>query len=108
MPAFTADFFGSKNLGANYGLVFLGWGLGFLMPLLAGYIKDSTGSYSLSFYISAAVLIVAVILSRFLKKPHKIKRVQRVGPGRAIHLIPGPLEPSIPYLYIPWRGKTSS
>jgi len=71
MPAFTADFFGSKNLGANYGLVFLGWGLGFLMPLLAGYIKDSTGSYSLSFYISAAVLIIAVILSRFLKKPTK-------------------------------------
>ena len=55
MPSFTADFFGSKHLGANYGLVFLGWGLGFLMPLMAGYIKDTTGSYNLSFYISAAV-----------------------------------------------------
>jgi OFA family oxalate/formate antiporter-like MFS transporter len=71
MPAFTADFFGSKNLGANYGLVFLGWGLGFLMPLVAGFIKDSTGSYTLSFYISAAVLVIAVILCRFLKKPTK-------------------------------------
>jgi MFS transporter, OFA family, oxalate/formate antiporter len=71
MPAFTADFFGSKNLGVNYGLVFLGWGLGFLMPLIAGYIKDSTGSYSLSFYISAVILIVAVVLCRFLKKPVK-------------------------------------
>ena len=69
MPAFTADYFGSKNLGVNYGLVFLGWGLGFLMPLIAGYIKDSTGSYSLSFYISAVILIVAVVLCRFLKKP---------------------------------------
>lgn len=69
MPAFTADFFGSKNLGVNYGLVFLGWGLGFLMPLVAGFIKDSTGSYSLSFYISAVILIIAVILCRFLKKP---------------------------------------
>ena len=27
LPALTADFFGSKNLGFNYGLVFLGWGL---------------------------------------------------------------------------------
>jgi len=71
MPAFTSDFFGSKNLGINYGLVFLGWGLGFLMPLMAGYIKDSTGSYSLSFYISAAILIVAVILCRFVRKPAK-------------------------------------
>lgn len=69
LPSFTADFFGSKNLGMNYGLVFLGWGLGFLMPLIGGYIKDSTGSYSLSFYISAAVLIIAVILCRVLKKP---------------------------------------
>ena len=71
MPAFTSDLFGSKNLGVNYGLVFLGWGLGFLMPLMAGYIKDSTGSYSLSFYISAAILIVAVILCRFVRKPAK-------------------------------------
>ncbi|MBA4392875.1 MAG: MFS transporter [Desulfobacca sp.] len=71
MPSFTADFFGSKNLGINYGLVFLGWGLGFLMPLIGGYIKDSTGSYSLSFYISAGILILGVILCRFLKKPAK-------------------------------------
>ncbi|HMK35488.1 MAG TPA: OFA family MFS transporter [Desulfomonilaceae bacterium] len=71
MPAFTADFFGSKNLGANYGFVFIGWGLGFLMPLIAGYIKDYTGSYDLSFYISAGILVVAVILCRFIKKPTK-------------------------------------
>jgi MFS transporter, OFA family, oxalate/formate antiporter len=71
MPAFTADFFGSKNLGANYGFVFIGWGLGFLMPLVAGYIKDLTGSYDHSFYISAIVLIVAVALSRVIKKPVK-------------------------------------
>ncbi len=71
MPAFTADFFGSKNLGANYGFVFIGWGLGFLMPLVAGYIKDYTGSYDLSFYISAIVLIVAVVMCRVIKKPVK-------------------------------------
>jgi len=75
MPSFTADFFGSKHLGANYGFVFLGWGLGFLMPLIAGYIKDATGSYALSFYISATVLIVAVILSRFTKRPSKAREV---------------------------------
>jgi OFA family oxalate/formate antiporter-like MFS transporter len=78
MPAFTADFFGSKNLGANYGFVFIGWGLGFLMPLIAGYIKDYTGSYSLSFYISAAVLVTAVVLCRLIKKP--VKRAAAV-PG---------------------------
>jgi OFA family oxalate/formate antiporter-like MFS transporter len=71
MPAFTADFFGTKSLGMNYGLVFLGWGGGFLIPLLAGYIKDVTGSYELSFYISAGLLIFAVILNRVTKRPAK-------------------------------------
>ena len=71
MPAFTADFFGSKNLGANYGFIFIGWGLGFLMPLIAAYIKDYTGSYDLSFYISAGVLVMAVALCRIVKKPVK-------------------------------------
>ncbi|MFH0821418.1 MAG: OFA family MFS transporter [Pseudomonadota bacterium] len=71
MPAFTADFFGAKNLGANYGFVFIGWGLGFLMPLFAGYIKDYTGSYDTAFYLSAALLISAVITCRFISKPLK-------------------------------------
>jgi MFS transporter, OFA family, oxalate/formate antiporter len=71
MPAFTADFFGPKNLGANYGFVFIGWGLGFLMPLIAGYIKDYTGSYDLSFYISACILILAVVFCKFISKPVK-------------------------------------
>ena len=44
MPAITADYYGAKNLGLNYGLVFIGWGVAFFVPQLAGYIKDETGS----------------------------------------------------------------
>lgn len=69
LPAFTADFYGAKNLGFNYGLVFLGWGLGFFMAKLAGTIKDITGSLDYAFYLSAAVLIVAVVLVRITKRP---------------------------------------
>ena len=50
MPSFTADFFGPKNLGMNYGIVFLGWGLGFFMTRLGGSIKDWTGSLTYAFY----------------------------------------------------------
>jgi len=33
MPAMTADFFGARNVGANYGIVFSAWGIcGFLVP----------------------------------------------------------------------------
>ena len=61
MPRLHADFFGPKNLGFNYGLVFIGWGLGFFMTRLAGTIKDITGSLDWAFYLSAMVLIVAVV-----------------------------------------------
>jgi OFA family oxalate/formate antiporter-like MFS transporter len=69
MPSFTADFFGPKNLGFNYGLVFIGWGLGFFMARLGGTIRDITGSLNWAFYLSGLVLIIAVILARITKRP---------------------------------------
>lgn len=69
LPSFTADFYGAKNLGVNYGLVFLGWGLGFFMARVAGTIKDLTGSLDLAFYISAGILVVMVVLAKMTRKP---------------------------------------
>lgn len=69
MPAFTADFFGPKNLGTNYGLVFIGWGIAFFMPQLAGFIKDATGNLDAAFYLSGTLLVAALILSRVLQRP---------------------------------------
>lgn len=69
LPAWTADYFGSKNLGLNYGLVFFGWGLAFFVPQIAGFIKDEFGRLDLAFYISGGLLVAAVVLSRVTKKP---------------------------------------
>jgi MFS transporter, OFA family, oxalate/formate antiporter len=69
MPSFTADFFGAKNLGFNYGLVFIGWGLGFFMTRLGGTIKDVTGSLDWAFYLSGLVLLLAVAVCRLSKRP---------------------------------------
>ncbi len=69
MPALTADFFGAKNLGFKYGLVFLGWGFAFLVPQLSGYIKDATGKLDAAFYLSGGLLIAAVLLSRIVRRP---------------------------------------
>jgi OFA family oxalate/formate antiporter-like MFS transporter len=69
MPAFTADYYGPKNLGANYGLVFVGWGIAFLVPQAGGYIKDLTGSLDNAFYLSGGLLLAAVVLSRLLRRP---------------------------------------
>ena len=69
MPAFTADYFGSKNLGLNYGLVFVGWGVAFFVPQLAGYIKDATGNLDAAVYLSGGLLVAAIALSRFVRRP---------------------------------------
>jgi OFA family oxalate/formate antiporter-like MFS transporter len=69
LPSFTADFYGPKNLGFNYGLVFLGWGAGFFMARLGGTIEDMTGSLNTAFYISGALLIAGVILARITTRP---------------------------------------
>lgn len=71
MPALTADYFGSKHLGFNYGLVFLGWGIAFLPVQFAGYVEDYYGNLDYAFYASGGLLLVAVCLSRFLTRPQE-------------------------------------
>jgi len=71
MPSYTADFFGPKNLGFNYGIVFIGWGLGAFMPKLAGRIRDVTGTYDMAFYIAGILLLVACGIALICKKPQK-------------------------------------
>lgn len=72
-PATTWDWFGLKNAGTNYGLIFTSWGLGGLFgPILAGRIIDVTGEYNLVYIFSAILLIIAAIMALFTKEP-KVK-----------------------------------
>jgi OFA family oxalate/formate antiporter-like MFS transporter len=68
LPAYTADFYGPKNLGLNYGLVFIGWGIAFFVPQLGGYITDATGSLDPTFYLSSCILLTAVVVCIALRK----------------------------------------
>jgi OFA family oxalate/formate antiporter-like MFS transporter len=70
MPAATADFYGIRNLGVNYGLVFTGFGVaGVAGPLVGGRIRDLTGSYSTSYVISAVMLLVGAALAYTTRAP---------------------------------------
>lgn len=73
LPSFTADFFGPKNLGANYGIVFLGWGMGVFVARLGGWIQDVTGSLNYAFYLSGSLLVLGVILALSVKRPNYAK-----------------------------------
>ncbi len=69
-PAATADFYGVRNLGVNYGLVFTGFGVaGMIGPMLAGKIRDACGNYHYAFVISAIMLLLGAGLAFLLKEP---------------------------------------
>ncbi len=75
-PAATAVYFGKKNIGENYGWVFLAYGFaGIFGPLLAGLVKDTSGSatgidfWLIPFMSGAAACLIAMVLTFFLKIP---------------------------------------
>lgn len=75
-PSATADFWGTKNLGLNYGIMFTAWGVGGVFgPLMAGKIADLTGSYSLAYLISSALMIIGALMTLATKAPAK-KEIQ--------------------------------
>ena len=82
-PSTTADFYGLKNYGANYGVLYTAWGVsGFVGPLLAGWAVDTTGTYSLAFTISAGLLAVAIVLG-FMTKPLKLAKAEETAAANA-------------------------
>jgi OFA family oxalate/formate antiporter-like MFS transporter len=70
MPATTADFYGVKNLGVNYGFVFTAFGVaGVVGPILGGRVRDYFQSYNYSFTISAIMLLAGVVMALTVRAP---------------------------------------
>jgi OFA family oxalate/formate antiporter-like MFS transporter len=73
-PSITKDYYGIKNFGMNYGLVFTAWGVGgFMLAKLAGamYVKYQT--FNIAYYGASALLILAAVMVFFIKPPHHIE-----------------------------------
>lgn len=73
MPAAIADFFGLKNLGVNYGLLFTAFGVaGVGAPLLGARIADITKSFATSYTIAAVMLLVGAVLALAVRPPKAV------------------------------------
>ncbi|MCL1036152.1 OFA family MFS transporter [Shewanella corallii] len=67
-PSITADYYGLKNYGGNYGVLYTAWGVsGFIGPVVAATAVDMTGNYVMAYTICAVMLAVAVVLALFTK-----------------------------------------
>jgi nitrate/nitrite transporter NarK len=75
-PSLTKDKWGLKNFGINYGLVFTAWGVGgFVMSRLSQMLVAGSKTYTSSFLMAFAFLIVGIILTLTLKtKAAKAKK----------------------------------
>ena len=72
-PSATADFFGTKNVGVNYGAVFTAYGVGGILgPMLSASLVPAAatvGDYAMPGLIIGVLVGIAAIMALFTKPP---------------------------------------
>ena len=72
MPAFNADYFGSRNVGTIYGLMITAWGFGGVLgPQIISLMYDWTQSYAGAFRIIAGIMLVSAIIPFIVRPPKR-------------------------------------
>jgi MFS transporter, OFA family, oxalate/formate antiporter len=70
MPAFAADYFGSKNVGPIYGLMLTAWGFASSFgPLLIAHMRQATGLYRGALHVIAVVMVGSTLLPLVISPP---------------------------------------
>jgi OFA family oxalate/formate antiporter-like MFS transporter len=66
----TADFWGTKNAGINYGMLFTAWGVaGIIGPRIGGVLFDKYKNYEYAFYWAAGLALIALLFEFVAKRP---------------------------------------
>lgn len=70
-PVLTANAFGVKHLGANYGLVFTAFGLGAVAPVAGAWIYATSGSYAPAFAAAGVQAGIGLVLCSFIARTRR-------------------------------------
>jgi OFA family oxalate/formate antiporter-like MFS transporter len=66
----TSDFWGTKNAGINYGILFTAWGVaGIIGPRIGGVLFDKYQDYQAAFYTAAGLAVVALVAELLARRP---------------------------------------
>jgi OFA family oxalate/formate antiporter-like MFS transporter len=72
MPAFTADYFGPKNVGPIYGLMLTAWSFASAFgPLLIARMRETTGNYASALDVIAGVMAISILLPIIVRPPRR-------------------------------------
>jgi MFS transporter, OFA family, oxalate/formate antiporter len=70
MPAFAADYFGSKNIGPIYGLMLTAWGCAsYFGPQLIVKLLGPAGSYTRGLHTIAFIMLISAVLPIIVSPP---------------------------------------
>jgi len=72
MPVLTAECFGIKHLGINYGLIFSAYGFGAIAIQGGTILHDITGSYNPALLIAAVMSVIGTLLAIVIKVRYKM------------------------------------
>ncbi len=80
IPAFAADYFGSRNVGPIYGLLMTALGFSSAFgPLLMAYMRQISGNYRGALHVIAGVMAVSSLLPLIISPPRENKREPLTG-----------------------------
>src|SRR2546422_3392200 len=66
----TSDFWGTKNAGINYGILFTAWGVaGIIGPRIGGVLFDKYKNYQMAFYTAAVLAAVTLLFELVGQRP---------------------------------------
>ncbi len=66
----TSDFWGTKNAGVNYGILFTAWGVaGIIGPRIGGQMFDAYKDYRVAFYTAGVLCAVALVSELIASRP---------------------------------------
>jgi MFS transporter, OFA family, oxalate/formate antiporter len=80
----TSDFWGTKNAGINYGLLFTAWGVaGIIGPRIAGVLFDKYKNYEYAFYTASLLAAIALVCEVLARRPEMPERQSVRTPAAA-------------------------
>ena len=66
----TADFYGTRSLGMNYGVLFSAWGIaGMIGPLIGAHVFDAFGDYRYACYAAGLLALVSLWVLALARRP---------------------------------------
>ena len=72
MPAFTADYFGPKNVGPIYGLMLTAWSFASVFgPLYIARMRETAGNYGGALHVIAGVMAISILLPIIVRPPRR-------------------------------------